>query len=210
MRYFLLASLTILSINLSSAQTKLGLKLAPSVINQRIGNVQDSASVTGGANAVVMPVLFSIDFSTGRNYYFGSGIGYVSKRMNLIVNQEGSGSTSNSYNIQYVQIPATFKLFTSEVALDKRLYFQVGPVFEIAVNRKETNPQVSIIEQYQPIDISLLFATGMEFQVGAHTAIGLGISYSRGLVNIVKTPGAGLKDLSVKNDLFALELILKF
>lgn len=210
MKRLLFASLMILSINLSYAQTKLGLKFAPSVISQRIESGQDSIYLEKGPNAIVFPVLLSIDFPMGRNYYFGSGVGYVSRRINLVKNQSEVGSESKSYNVQYVQIPATFKLFTSEVALDKRLYFQFGPVFDIAVHTRETDPDVSMINQFQPLDVTLLFATGMEIQIGAYTALGLGISYSRDLVNIVKTPAEGLQGVSIKNDLFALELSIKF
>lgn len=211
MKYLLVASLMILSINVSKAQTKLGIKLNPGIVNQRISFQNDTAAVSGGPNAANLSAMLFADFPIGRNYYFGTGVGYISKRVNLISQNPGDiSSNSKGYNIQYVQLPATVKLFTDEIALDKRLYFQFGPLFEIAVNNKETNPQVTVVREFQPMDISLIFATGVEIQLAPQTALMLGFNYTRGLINIVKNPASGFNDLSIKNDLYSIEIIVKF
>lgn len=211
MKYYIVASLVILSINVSKSQSKLGIKLNPGIISQRISFQNDMAVVQGGSNAVNLSAMLFADLSLGQNYYFGTGVGYTSKRVNLLYQQSVNASTqSKGYNIQYIQLPATIKMFTNEIALDKRLYFQFGPLFEIAVHNRETNKSVSIIREFQPLDISLLFATGLEIQLAPQTALMFGVNYSRGLINIVKTPAAGLNNLIIKNDLYSLEMILKF
>jgi hypothetical protein len=95
-------------------------------------------------------------------------------------------SESKGYNVQYVQIPATLKLYTNEIALDKKLYFHFGPLIEVAVHNKETNQDVTIIEKFQPVDISLLFAAGLEIQLAPQTAMQLGFNYTRGLINVAE------------------------
>lgn len=211
MKYLLAASLVILSLNVTIAQTKLGIKLNPGIIHQRISFQSDSATIQNGSNAVNLSAMLFADLPIGRNYYFGTGLGYISKRVNLVAQQGGDASVkSKGYNIQYVQIPATVKLFTNEIALDKRLYMQFGPLFEIAVNDKETNPQVTVVREFQPLDISLIFATGIEIQLAPQTALMLGFNYTRGLVNIAKTTETAFNGLILKNDFYSLELILKF
>ena len=137
------------------------------------------------------------------------GIGYTSKRMNLKVNSlYGNLQYTNTYHLQYIQLPALFRLYTSEVALDKRLYFLFGSVIEVLIHRRETNPEVPILEYIVPIDIPLYLGMGMEIQVGARTAIRIGANYQRGLINV--------RDLSpigghvIKNDIYALEFAVKF
>lgn len=211
MKYFVAASLVILAINASVAQTKLGIKLTSSIITQRISYDDDSINISNGSNAFVPAVTLMADFSLSRNYYFSTGVGYLSKRINLNISEPNDNSTqTNSYNIQYVQIPATLKLFTNEVALDKKLYFQFGPIFDIAVHTKENNEDFSVIEEFQPLDVTLLFGAGMEIQLAPNTALQIGINYSRGLVNIVSSSTLPNGDPVIKNDLYGIDLAIKF
>ena len=208
MKYFIAASLAILVLNASKAQSKLSLKLTSSIINQRISQTSDTIDIMSGSNAFVPSFHLGLDFPLSKSYYFSSGLGYISKRINIV---QAIDKTANSfsYNIQYVQIPATLKLYTSEIALDKSLYFQFGPLFDIAVHTKDQNASSSPISKFRPIDITLLFSAGVEIQVAPNTAIQLGINYSRGLVNILSE--SELSDNStIKNDLYGLDIAIKF
>lgn len=208
MKYLIAASLVIFTINASCGQTKLGLKLTSSVITQRISSSFDSIDVSHGANAFVPIVSLFVDLPLSRNYYFSTGVGYLSKRVNLVIkNNDDHQSKNKGYNIQYVQLPATLKLYTNEVALDKKIYMQFGPVFEIAVHTKDHHPEIELIDKIQPVDISLLFAAGMEFQLAPNTALQVGLSYSRGLVNIGSSNSS---DLIIKNDLYGIDIAIKF
>lgn len=211
MKYLIAASLVILNINASNAQTKLGLKFTPSVITQRISSPGDSVGVNSDSNSFTPSFTLFADLPLGRNYYFGTGIGYISKRVNLSLTRfDSETSQSKSYNIQYVQIPATLKLYTSEVALDKKLYFQFGPLIEIAVHNKETNQSLEIVEKFRPVDVSLLFGLGMEIQLAPQTALQIGINYRRGLINIVQESVFGDDNLVIKNDLYGIDIAVKF
>ena len=210
MKYLIAASLVILVINASLAQTKLGIKLTSSIITQRISHSNDSLGISKGSSAFVPSVTLFADFPLSKNYYFSSGIGYISKRVSLSVSEPGDrNSQSKSYNIQFVQLPATLKLYTNEIALDKKLYFQFGPIFDIAVHTKENNPDYPVIKEFKPIDITLLFGAGLEIQLAPNTAMHLGINYSRGLVNIVSNSEVD-GDLVIKNDLYGIDIAIKF
>ena len=210
MKYIIAAILVILTLNASIAQTKLGLKLTSSIITQRISAPSDSISVGNGSNAFIPSVMLFADLPLSRNYYFSTGIGYISKRVNLKVRtQSENTSQSTSYNIQYAQLPATLKLYTNEIALDKKLYFQFGPIFDIAVHSKDHNPDNSFIKEFQPLDVTLLFGAGVEIQLAPNTAMQVGINYSRGLLNIVKSDMIS-NDLIIKNDLYGIDIAVKF
>lgn len=211
MKYLIIASLVILCINVTHGQTKLGLKLSPAVIDQRISYPNDSNSISNGSNAFNMSVMLFADISMSNNYFFTTGVGYTSKRINLQYQQGDDLATeTKSYNVQYVQIPATLKLYTNEIALDKKLYFQFGPLIDVAVHNKESDSDLAIVDKFQPVDVSLLFAAGLEIQIAPQTAVLLGISYTRGLMNVVKDPADGVGDLVIKNDLFAIDVAIKF
>ena len=210
MKYYIATSLAILVINASIAQTKLSLKLTSSIISQRVSHSDDTISISSGSNAFIPSVTLSADIPLSNNYFFSTGLGYISKRINMKIKiPEDNISHSASYNIQYLQLPATLKLYTSEISLDKKLYFQFGPIFDIAIHTKESNTNFSVINKFQPVDITLLFGAGIEFQLSPNTAVQLGINYSRGLVNIV-SESAMANDLSVKNDLFGIDIAIKF
>jgi len=211
MKYFVAASLVILAINASVAQTKLGLKLTSSIITQRISYDNDSIGITNGSNAFIPSVTLFADIPLSKNYFFSTGVGYISKRINLKANLSNDiNPYSKSYNIQYVQIPATLKLFTNEVALDKKLYFQFGPIFDIAVHTKEKNQSLSLINEFRPLDVTLLFGAGIELQLAPNTAMQIGINYSRGLVNIVSDADFDDEYLIIKNDLYGIDVAIKF
>ena len=153
MKYLIAASLVIFTINASCGQTKLGLKLTSSIISQRISNSYDSIDISQGANAFIPTASLFAELPLSRNYYFSTGVGYLSKRVNLVVkNNDDHQSQNKGYNIQYVQLPATLKLYTNEVALDKKIYMQFGPVFEIAVHTKDHQPEIDLIDKIQPVD----------------------------------------------------------
>lgn len=211
MKCFIAASLVILVINASIAQTKLGLKLTSSIISQRISHSYDSIGISNGSNAFNPSVSLFIDLSLSRNYFFSTGIGYISKRVNLKVNGfDDNLSQLKSYTVQYIQLPATLKLYTNEIALDKKLYFQFGPLIEISIHNKENKQNLKVIKRIQPVDITLLFGSGLEIQLAPQTAIQIGINYSRGLVNIVKETEFTDDNLVIKNDLYGIDIAIKF
>lgn len=212
MRRFTVAMLMILTINVSPAQTKLGIKISPSIISQRI--INSSEDVITGPAAISLPVLAFSDIPLGRNYFVSTGVGYLARRM-LFMTNSSQNSTSNEIDlrIQYLQIPATLKLTTDEIALDKRLYFQFGPVVEFKLHDKTASG--SLPEEITPTggNISIMLAAGIDILVSPNTSIQIGVNYSRGLINIFQPTGHAsyISEIpDVRSDIYGIDLAIKF
>ena len=191
------------------AQNKIGIKFSPTLLINRVGNLPDSISQSSNKIALRPLVAVVYDVQLKENYYFSTGIQYISKTLKYSLSSHNTDyQKTQDYNLQYVQIPITLKLFTNEISLDKKLYFQIGTLTNILVyNKKKTSP--SLVKSFNPLDLSLYFGTGMNFRLGLNTMLELGLSYNRGLLNLSKgdrLPGK----LILKNDMLSIDTVLKF
>jgi hypothetical protein len=145
------------------------------------------------------------------NYSFSTGLLYAPKRVGL-ERRHPNDPTKNraeSYNLQYLQLPATLKLFTNELALDTRIFFQLGGITEIKINEKPMNKVDPIVTRFQFFDVSLHLGAGVEHRLSYNTILFGGFFYNRGLINAAaKTPE--LDGLRINNDLLGLDLGIKF
>jgi hypothetical protein len=132
---------------------------------------------------------------------------------------------ASEYNLQYLQVPVSLKLFTNEIAPDARLYFQAGGTLDIKLaekpQQKSNNALYARAESqgthvYKPLDVGLLIGIGAEFRLSEDNSIFGGVTYNRGLINAVS---GGLKDdfgnsftdnFKSLNSLLSLEIGLKF
>ena len=112
------------------------------------------------------------------------------------------------FKLQYLQIPATLKAFTNELALDTRLYFQFGVLPEIKIHEEDTD-DTTPITKFRTFDFAVLAGFGLEYRLGVSSTIFGGISYTRGLVNAAADTYEG-RDFVLKNDLVSLDLGIKF
>jgi len=201
--------LVILLNNAAEAQTKLGLKVTPSVISQRIAGQGDSSAIDPSRASLSFPMMATADIWFGKNYYFATGIGYISRRMQFDKTNVPE-EESIDLRVQFLQIPATLKLYTDEIALDKRLYFQFGPVIEFKLHEKTV--QGSLPENIIPTggNITMLFAAGINVLVSPNTTIEVGLNYSRGLINIFEYSGTKDDIPDVRSDLFGIDVAIKF
>jgi len=209
MKIFTIAMLVILLNNAVAAQTKLGIKISPSVISQRITNTTDTSGINQSNASVSFPMMAVADIYIGKNYYLATGIGFISRRMKFEKPYAPMDETID-LRVQYLQIPATLKLYTDEVALDKRLYFQFGPLFEFKLHEKIV--QGSLPEDFVPTggNIAMLFAAGMNILVSPNTAIEVGLNYSRGLLNIFENTGTNKDIPDARSDLYGIDITMKF
>ena len=102
------------------------------------------------------------------------------------------------------------KLFTNEVALDTRIYFQGGFAFDIKLKEDKISSEAEYIQDFGFVDASLLLAAGAEYRYGYNTILFGGFSYRRGFGNVVRNAIGPAGDLVIKNDLFSLDLGIKF
>jgi hypothetical protein len=93
---------------------------------------------------------------------------------------------------------------TDEISIDKRLYFQFGPTLDILLSSKGHGEKY--ISKILFGDISFLFAGGIDIKIGQNTSMCFGLSYYRGLFNMVNDHSLPAEDFSVKTDMLLLEI----
>jgi hypothetical protein len=195
--------------DISYAQVKIGLKFSPTFVFSRVNDLPDSISVASKKVGLRPQVGVYIDAMMTENYDFSTGIWYISKPVNYVL--EGQNTIENGkqdYHLQYVQIPFTLKLYTNEVSIDKKIYAQIGSLAQVLIHH-DNKPESAIVESFSPIDLSLYFGMGMNFRLSLNTMFEVGMSYSRGFVNIVKKDNLPGKFM-LKNDMLSVDFSLIF
>lgn len=211
-KYILITCLSLISIISANAQFKLGIQFSPTLSTNRIEANSDSLNLDTDGTGLRMAVGPIIDYQIKDNYYFSSGLLFVSKRVGVEATRvDGSGLPNReTYNLQYLQVPISLKLFTNEVSIDKKFYFQLGTTLEFAIDEKSKEDENFLIEDLALFDSSLLLGFGLEYQLGVNTTLFGGFSYHRGLFNVVSDQAALDTDLKMKNDYLGLDLGIKF
>ncbi|MBC6400949.1 MAG: PorT family protein [Ekhidna sp.] len=199
--FFLLFIISAVS---TSAQTRLGVKLAPVVTSNRVTN--DAQSVDNDGAAFKMSVGLIVDKPLSDTYFLSSGLVYIPKKAAFRTDT----TYSEEYSLQYLQIPLTLKLFTNEMAPDLKAYFQMGGSFEVKVFEEEEDPDHFAVKSFNPIDFSVILGTGIEYRAGINTTLFGGVSYQRGLINAVNETDARADDLQIRNTVLSIDLGVKF
>ncbi len=192
------------------AQTRIGLSVQPGILANRVNSEIDSLQVRKDGSKPKIWLGIFIEKELKENYFFITGLYWAPKRFGM---QQGSGADQETLHVklQYLQIPILLKLLTDEIALDKKIYFQVGPIMEIKIqDSPDRNLSEFYIDKINFWDISLHFGTGLDIKVGQNTILTGGFSYYRGLVNTVKTSKSLDSKIRIKNDFYAINLGIKF
>ncbi|MGB3777617.1 MAG: outer membrane beta-barrel protein [Tunicatimonas sp.] len=205
--FLLLVSSTAAFAQIDFSRIKLGLQISPTLSFNRVND--ESADVNFSSDGVGGRMIGGavLDYMLTDNYFISSGLFFVPKRVGL---RNDVGEAQDRYKLHYLQIPATMKLFTNEVALDTRIYFQAGFTLDIKLLDDNISETVTYVEDFGFVDSSLLLAAGAEYRYGYNTIFFGGFSYRRGLANVVRNEFAPVQDIVVKNDLFSLDLGIKF
>jgi hypothetical protein len=167
-----------------------------------------------------------VDYFFGENAAFSTGLWLTGKSGEFSYTDPKLLTTvKKQMGIQYLELPVTVKLFTNEIAPDIRLYFQVGATVAAPIgaridgNKRYTDPgtgaETTALKHVFFFDANALASVGAEYQLGKSTKAFAGISYHRGLINLDSYFGDERKgefgeDVSIKNNVFALDLGLKF
>lgn len=215
MKKYLLTTLLFFSISIAFSQHRVGLKFSPTLSFSRIdsdADIMDYSSNGVGGRFILGP---TFDYFIGENYYISTGLLYAPKRAGIsAIRNNTSERFDEIYNLQFIQIPATIKLYTNELAVDTRLYFQLGGLVEFQIANKIAEPAtpLPIIERFRPYDFSALLGTGVEYRIGVNTVLYGGISYVRGLLNTAtrQTGNPSFERFTLKNDLIALDFGIMF
>ena len=206
-RYILIFSL-LWGSTAALAQVKVGLQVSPTLSFNRVSGESDNLNFSSNGIGARILAGAIVDYMIGENYFVSSGAFFVPKRVGL--RDGATEQVEEAYKLHYLQIPATMKLFTNEVALDTRIYFQGGVAIDIKLKDDKLSDEVEYVDDFGFIDGSLLLATGAEYRYGYNTILFGGFSYRRGLGNVVRNATAPAGDLIIKNDLFSLDVGIKF
>ncbi len=211
-KYTLLLLLTFLTLA-ATAQIQLGFKASPYWSSNRV-NIGSSTDVSNDGNALrfTLGPVADISINGNENYFFSTGLWFSMRRAGISYLNDNSERITQSYNLQYLSAPVTMKLYTQEVLLDKRIYFQFGPTIDIKISDKlkEGDPDNHLIDKFRFMDLSLFMSAGMDWYMGGTTRVYGGLTYSRGLINAAADTIEPLNDMSYKNDLFGIELGVMF
>ena len=208
------------------AQVEIGLKVSPSISFLRTSSPSTTNFQGDGAKLSFGGGVF-MDYFFGQNYAFNTGLFLTGKGGNIAYTEPLSSgvrpTVSQKIAIQYLEIPATLKLFTNEISPATRVYFQVGGsvAFPVATringDKFYTDPyngnsQTEASDHVFAVDANLIGGLGVEYQLGQSTKVLAGFSYHHGLVDLDRyfEKNRGFSDVSIKNSVVALDLGLKF
>lgn len=192
-------------------QPKVGLTFSPSVALNRVQFDSDQAEISNNGVGLKFKFGMSADFEITDTYAFSTGIIYAPKRVGLTIEPTGSTVEKEVYRSQYLQIPLTIKMFTSEVVPDVKGFFQLGILAEVKIFSEALDDSYTLIEKFKPYDASFVFGFGAEHDSGASSVLYAAIVYNRGLINTISQVESEVTDdLITKLDMISLQLGIKF
>ncbi|MEP2023547.1 MAG: porin family protein [Reichenbachiella sp.] len=196
---------------LGYAQPKLGLVVGPSISMNRVTYIDDNNfDYKNDGAAFKFRFGLEADFMLSETYAFSTGLIFAPKRAGFSISPlDGSAPSTEDYKVHYLQLPATLKLFTSEIQPDLKLFFQLGFKGEIKLFDEPFKEDYELIEEFHLFDCSFTGGVGVEYGAGVNTILYGGIFYDRGLVNIIKSSNAE-NELTSKMHTLDLKLGLKF
>lgn len=136
------------------------------------------------------------DFSFTENYAFGTGlrVSHHGGEINYItVAGIAGGRLTETYKLQYLQVPLTLKMRTKEIGYFTYYgQFGLGAAYLIgagADTRFTSNgvtvekEDVNVYDDLQPFRASLIIGLGTEYNVSGSTRLIFGISFDNGFIN---------------------------
>lgn len=157
-----------------------------------------------------------IDYNFAKNYAFSTGleVSYRGGKLNHSYTYNASTNNPNAYsgydeyNLKYIELPATIKMRTNEIGYMTYFgQFGVQPGVKISgkqdyeqikttPNETKTEKETEADADVSSLNVSLLFAVGLEFRISGNTAIMAAVQFSNGFTDIL--PGTNHQDTSVE------------
>lgn len=204
--------------NLSHAQTsssdyKIGIRLGPTLSLNRTASESTNTSIDRNGTALKFLLGAFVDIPFKENYHFQGGVNFASKRTAITLESTAianSAPLSQAFDHEFLQIPLLLKLYTNEVLLDTKVFFNFGLVPEVRLNTDNSGQANPFIEDFQDFDLAGNFGGGVEKGIGVNTKVFVGLSYYLGFIDQVKAKNDLYDDFQVKSNLFSLEFGIKF
>ncbi len=195
------------------SQTKLGLKFSPLFSSHKISLKSDQLEVYQGKTATRMSIGLIVDHPLTDTYFLSSGLIYLPKRVSINLEEENGGTAPTnpfeSYDLNYLQVPLSLKLFTNEIAPDISLFFQVGLILEFKIFEQALNEDYEFISKFNFFDTAAIIGTGIEYRLGINTLFFTSISLQKGLINIINRTNPEYP-LVIRNQIVSIDVGMKF
>ena len=215
MKKYILTAIIVASLaQVSIAQDyKIGIRLAPTLSLSRTASDGNSTAVGRNGSSVRFLIGAFVDVPFKENYYFQGGVNFASKITGITLEDpgvSGGGPVGERYDHEFLQVPLLLKLYTNEVMLDTRIFFNFGMIPEIRLNTDNNDILAPSITAFRSFDLAGNFGGGVERSIGVNTRVYAGLNYNIGFLDQVKTQNPAYDDFTVKSNLFSLELGIKF
>ncbi len=210
-RLLIICCFTCLFSTFSHGQTKLGLKFSPLFSLNNVELNSDTLDADNNGTNLKFSLGLVVDNQLTDTYFFSTGVFIMPKKVAVRVTEDGGTfpNTLEEYNLQYLQIPLTLKLMTSELSPDFGVFFQVGGGFEVKLSDKPLEEEYVLVESFKPFDVMVMIGGGIEYRVGINTALFGGLSYQHGVINAVDDTFSDM-DLRVTNAVLTIDFGIKF
>ncbi len=216
MKNFLITTiLVILFVETSKAQIeeyRIGITVGPSVSYVRTATESASTNIDRESSELKFLLGAFVDIQFKENYFFHTGVNFATRSTKINVTDPvffSGNRIAAEYDHEYLQIPLLLKLYTNEVTLDTKVFFNLGLVPEVRLNTSSNN--VAAVTEFQHLDLTGNFGGGLERAIGIQTSLFAAINYNIGFLNQVKEQSPALSDeIVIKNNLIALEFGIKF
>jgi hypothetical protein len=140
-------------VQLSAQDYHIGVRVAPTYSMTRAFTNGTSTMIQGDGGSLGFLLGAFVDFNFKQNYYFHSGINYSTQSTRIVGSDPsiGGGEFNEVYNHEFLQIPLLLKLYTNEISLDTKLYFNFGVIPEIKLGTKQEEVTAEVITKIQLI-----------------------------------------------------------
>ena len=160
-----------------------------------------------------MSIGLIVDHPLTETYLLNSGLIYLPKRVSIDLVEEGTGSAPKnpfeSYDLNYLQVPLSLKLFTNEIAPDISIFFQVGLTFEFKIFDQALKEDYEFISKFRFFDTAAIIGAGIEYRLGVNTLFFAGSSLQKGLVNVISQTNPDYP-LFIRNQVVSIDIGMKF
>ena len=196
---------------LNAQDYKIGIKVGPTFSMTRTGTQGTNTSIDGDGTAVKFMLGAFVDIGFKENYYFQTGVNYATKETRISASQTNAGGAiTEQYAHEYLQLPILLKLYTNEVVLDTRIYLNFGLIPEIWLSTSNEVVSTVVIESFKSFDLAGNVGAGVERSLGPNTRLFGGLNFNLGFLNMVKDQSSQFEDITVKSNLLAVEVGIKF
>ena len=161
------------------AEGRLGVQIAPTISFGGVYTEPNSLDFTSRGFALRTKVGAIYDYSFQDNYNVSTGLFYAGHRFAL-KNEQKNPQIQEVHELHYLQIPVLFKPYTSEVALDLRVYITLGVIGKVLLTARNTELEfrtTPFINGFRRLGLAGLVGGGVEYDTSFSTSVFAGISY---------------------------------